>query len=369
LNGPSQQIERVSTLELFFDLVFVFTLTELTQLLVAEPNAKGAAQVALLLGVIWWMYGGYAWLTNAVSTDQLGRRMLLLGGMASFFVLALALPDAFTDPGPAIGVAYLIVVMVHSALFGRSASEGIGRVMSRITPFNVAAAGCVLAGLWIGGAAAYALLGVAVVLEWGTPRAKPVGGFEIGPAHFVERHGLVVIIAIGESIVSVGVAVRETGLDFGLGAAALLGLALSAGLWFTYFGGGNEQEAEAALAGADSDRRPRMALDAFGSWHYGLLLGIIVLAAGLKKAVGHPYDPADLAPSLFLAAGVAAFLVSDAGFRHALRRPRPGALRAVAAALALVTVPLGTEIAAAAQLAALAVILAACPALEAERRR
>jgi low temperature requirement protein LtrA len=357
--ASSPRIERVSTLELFFDLVFVFTITELTDLLVDEPTLRGLLQVGLLLGVIWWMYGGYAWLTNAVSVDGFGRRVLLLGGMAGFFVLALAVPDAFTEPGPALGLAYLAVVVVHSALFGRAASVGIEQAMARITPFNVLAALAVLAGVWIGGTAAYVLLALAVALEWGTPRAKPPSGFEVGPAHFVERHGLVVIVAIGESIVAIGLAVREAGFDTGIVATALLGLALSAGLWFVYFGGDRDHAAEAALAAAPADRRPRMALDAFGTWHLGILLGIVVLAAGLKKGVAEPFEPVATAGALFMAGGLALYLAGDAGFRGALGLPVALGPRLAAVALVLATVPLGTSVAAFAQLAALTAVLAA----------
>ena len=364
MGGPSPRIERVSTLELFFDLVFVFTITELTFLLAAEPTVRGLLQVGLLLGVIWWMYGGYAWLTNAVAVDRLGRRALLLGGMAGFFVLALAVPGAFADPGPGFGLAYLGVVLVHSALFGRASSVGVARAMARITPFNVLAALCVLGGLWIGGTTAYVLLGVAIVLEWGTPRAKPVGGFEIGAAHFTERHGLVVIVAIGESIVGVGLALRDAGFGVGAAATALVGLALAAGLWFVYFGSDRDRAAEAALAGAPSDRRPRIALDAFGTWHLGILLGIVVLAAGLEHAVEEPFDTVATADALFMAGGLALYLVCDAGFRGALGRPVAVGRRLVAVAFVAATVPLGLGVAAFAQIAALAAILPAMLAAE-----
>jgi len=364
MGGPSPRIERVSTLELFFDLVFVFTITELTFLLAAEPTVRGLLQVGLLLGVIWWMYGGYAWLTNAVAVDRLGRRALLLGGMAGFFVLALAVPGAFADPGPGFGLAYLGVVLVHSALFGRASSVGVARAMARITPFNVLAALCVLGGLWIGGTTAYVLLGVAIVLEWGTPRAKPVGGFEIGAAHFTERHGLVVIVAIGESIVGVGLALRDAGFDLGAAATALVGLALAAGLWFVYFGSDRDRAAEAALAGAPSDRRPRIALDAFGTWHLGILLGIVVLAAGLEHAVEEPFDTVATADALFMAGGLALYLVCDAGFRGALGLPVAVGRRLVALAFVAATVPLGLGVAAFAQIAALVAILPAMLAAE-----
>src|SRR3954470_2733706 len=116
---------RVTTLELFFDLVFVFTITQLTAVLYHAPTLRSLLQVVLMLGVIWWMYGGYAWMTNAVSAHTTNRRLLLLGGMAGYFVLALAIPDAFSSSGLAFGLAYLAVVGVHTTLFSRAASAGV----------------------------------------------------------------------------------------------------------------------------------------------------------------------------------------------------------------------------------------------------
>ena len=108
---------RVSTLELFFDLVFVFTITQLTAVIGEHTGAAGLARAVLMLGLIWWMYGAYAWLTNAVAPNSTPRRLLLLGGMAAFFVQALAIPTAFDGAGLAFGIGYLAVVVVH---IGRS---------------------------------------------------------------------------------------------------------------------------------------------------------------------------------------------------------------------------------------------------------
>src|SRR5215218_2231749 len=119
---PPAGAVRVTTLELFFDLVFVFTITQLTSVLFSEPNGRGLLQVVLMLGVIWWMYGGYAWLTNAVTANTTTRRLLLLGGMGGYFVMSLAVPDAFSGSGLAFGVGYLVVVAVHSILFTRASS-------------------------------------------------------------------------------------------------------------------------------------------------------------------------------------------------------------------------------------------------------
>src|ERR687887_2815435 len=116
---------RVTTLELFFDLVFVFTITQLTAVLDNAPTLRSLCQVMLMLGIIWWMYGGYAWMTNAVSAHTTSRRLLLLGGMGGYFVLALSIPHAFSSSGLAFGLAYLVVVGVHTTLFTRSSSASV----------------------------------------------------------------------------------------------------------------------------------------------------------------------------------------------------------------------------------------------------
>ena len=187
-------VARVTTLELFFDLVFVFTIAELTSVLFAEPNTRGAVQVFLMLGVIWWMYGGYAWLTNAVTARTTLRRLLLLGGMGGYFVMSLAIPGAFEGSGLAFGLGYLAVVAVHSILFTRATGTAARGILT-LAPFNLASAGLVLLGGALGGSAQYALWALAVALEWLTPWLRKPSAFAISPAHFVERHGLVVIVA------------------------------------------------------------------------------------------------------------------------------------------------------------------------------
>jgi low temperature requirement protein LtrA len=356
--GPA---ERVSTLELFFDLVFVFTITQLTTVLTDDPTPRGLLRSVLLLGVIWWMYGGYAWLTNAVPPDQPPHRLLLLASMAGFLVVALAVPRAFGDGGVAFGLAYLVVVCVHVALYTRTYSVSAAQAILRFAPFNLASALLVL-GAGVAGALSgaspwtYALWIGAVALEWVTPLLAGLGGFEVGPAHFVERHGLVVLIAIGESVVAIGIGAGGRPVDGPLAGVAVLGLLLCAGLWWAYFGG-DDARAEQALAAAPPDRRPRLALDAFGYWHLPILLGIVATSAGLEQAVGHPFEPLGAPVALALAGGVALFLLGDVFFRRALGITG-GPWRGIAAALALATIPLGVAGTAVGQLAALVVLLA-----------
>jgi low temperature requirement protein LtrA len=357
-----EEVVRVSTLELFFDLVFVFTITQLTTVLASRPNARGVLQVVLMLGVIWWMYAGYAWLTNAVAPDRAGRRLLLLAGMASYLVLALSIPKAFSGTGLTFGIAYLAVVIVHALLFTRTSSGATLRALFGLAPFNLVSALLVLAGGIAGGTAQYLLWALGFVLEWITPWLIRLADFEVGPSHFVERHGLVVMIAIGESIVAIGLGAAGLEIDLSLVVFAVAGLALSACLWWAYFGG-DEELAERALAAAPPDRRPRLAVDAFGIWHMPILFGIVAAASTLKKATGHGFDDLANEPALMLTVGVAVFLLGDAMFRRTLGIGRSTG-RALAAVVAFATIPLGTEVSAFAQLLALVMLLAAALSLE-----
>jgi low temperature requirement protein LtrA len=354
--GQAERLERVSTLELFFDLVFVFTITQLTAVLSDDPTTRGLLRVVLILGVIFYMYGGYAWLTNAVAPDRAARRLLLLGGMAAFLVLALAIPRAFSSGDVAFGVAYLVIVSIHTGLYTRAAETDTVRALLRIAPLNLGSALLVLAAVVVEGTAAYLLWAAAFVLEWFSPPIAGLGDFRISSAHFVERHGLVVIVALGESIVAIGIGAADLPVDLALASVAVLGLLLAACLWWAYFGG-DDTRAEEALAAVPEDRRGWVALQAFGYWHLLMLLGIIALAAGLKDVIGHAFDLLDLAHALMLSGGAALFLAADVLFRRTLDLG-PGRLRATAAALALATIPLGLWLSALLQLGALVLVLA-----------
>jgi low temperature requirement protein LtrA len=358
----AERTDRVSTLELFFDLVFVFTITQLTAVLSGDPTLRGLLRVVLMLGVIFWMYGGYAWLTNAVAPDRAARRLVLLAGMAGFLVLALTIPEAFAGGDLAFGLAYLAVVSIHAGLYSRTSVTHTVRALVRLAPFNLASALLVLAAVVAGGTAGYLLWAAAFAMEWVTPLVTGIGGFRIAPAHFVERHGLVVIVALGESVVAVGIGASGQPVDLALVSVAVLGLLVAACLWWAYFGG-DDDRAERALAAVPDERRAAVAVRAFGYWHLPILLGIIVLAAGLKHAIGHAFEPLDAAHALLLAGGVAVFLAGDVGFRRTLRIG-PGRLRAIAAALALATVPLGLAASAVLQLCLLGIVLVGSLAAE-----
>jgi low temperature requirement protein LtrA len=368
-----QEAERVSTLELFFDLVFVFTLTQLTTVLVNEPTRKGLVQVVLMLGLIYWMYGGYAWLTNAVVPDRLTRRLVLLGGMGGFLVMALAIPDAFGAAGVGggtgltFGIAYVVVVAIHLSMFARSSRMSVVQAIRALAPFNISTALMVLVGGGLGGHAQYILWAAAFVIEWISPKLVSGQGFVIQPKHFVERHSLVVIVAIGESVVAVGIGVAGLEVDRGLVFSALLGLALSACLWWSYFGYEDDRKAEKSMSKAGVTKRPQMAIDGYGYAHELILLGVIAIAAGLKFATGHASASLGKPQALMLGAGAAVFLLGEAIFRWRLKIGDAWA-RVLVAGLCLLTIPLGIELSAAAQLAALVALFVAMIVAEGRTR-
>jgi low temperature requirement protein LtrA len=363
--GAAERIERVTTLELFFDLVFVFTITELTTVLYESPDATGLLRVVIMLTVIWWMYGGYAWLTNAVRADTPHRRLALLGGMGGFLTLALTVPKAFSGNGLEFGLAYLLVVVVHSTLFTRAAGMGV-RALIRLSSSNVSAAAVVVAGGAIGGTGQYLLWAGAALYEWLLPTLRRAeAGFAIAPAHFVERHGLVIIVAIGESVVAVGFGAAHLPVDATLIASALAGLALSACLWWTYFGTDAER-AESALTALDGAHRSRAALMAFGYWHLLMLLGILAVASAERYAAEHAFASLSWPRAAIMAGGVSVYCTADVLFRRRLSLG-PTALRTGVAVLAVGTTPVGAWISPFAELVALVVLFTALFAIEASR--
>jgi low temperature requirement protein LtrA len=354
---------RVSTIELFFDLVFVFVITQLTSLLVAEPTGVGVARAALIFGNVWWMYGGYAWLTNAVPPEGPALRLLMLVGMAGFLVVALAVPHAFGDSGVAFGVGYLVVTAVHTGMFLRSSEGSAVKAMFRLGPYNTITAALILAAGFTDGGVRWALWTAAFVLHWTSPAITAVGGFRLRAQHFVERHGLIVLIALGESVVAVGVGVHGRELTGGVITTAVLSLGLAAALWWLYFDGDDER-AERALDDASEARNPWLGLFAFGYAFLAVLGGIIAVAAGVKQAVVRYDHPATAATAWFLAAGVAVYVGALALVRFILRTG-PLTPRLVMSAAALLTFAVGFEISPEAQLAALTILLGAGIAFEA----
>ncbi len=301
------------------------------------------------------MFGGYVWLTNAVAPDRPAIKLLLLAAMLGFLVMALAIPTAFTGGGIVFGIGFMSVILIHTGLFA-SAQWGSGMAGVRLLGLlNFVGASIILAAGFLPEPIVYvawsAAFGLAVVTSFvASPR-----GFRIEASHFVERHGLLLIIVIGESIVAISVGASGLPLDASLLVAACLALIIASCLWWLYFSG-DDEHAEEAILRASPERRIRIALNAYFYAQIPMILGVVGFAAGVKSAIGHAFEPLAPYAALALGLGVGLYLVGDVllrlsiGWGHAW-------LRSLAALAAVATLFIGVAVSSVAQLAALIGIL------------
>jgi low temperature requirement protein LtrA len=347
---------RVSTLELFFDLVFVFTITQVTHLVEHAHGAGDLARAFLVLVAMWWMYGGYAWLTNNVALDAVIARLLMIGGMLGFFVMALSVPRVWSGDGVPFALAYLVVVLIHATLFTHAPNSS-ARAIWHIVPYNVGASLLLLAGgflsqrySWIAWLAAIATLVSATF-------ARAERSFTLNAAHFAERHGLIMLIVLGETIISIGKGAGETPVRLPLITAAIFGLSLVAALWWSYFDR-DDTTAEHAMARANAEERARLGIQAYWFAHLVLIVGVVVAAAGLHGVVADITQPTTDSAAWYLAVGVAIYLVGEAIFRR-IMSIGPTVGRYIAAGFALATAPLGLLAGSLPQLGLLVLVLVA----------
>jgi low temperature requirement protein LtrA len=356
---------RVSTLELFFDLVFVFTLTQLSSLLQHDLSPTGVVRVLVIFVVLFWMYGGYVWLTNHVPPEITSRRLLLICGMAAFLVCALAIPRAFAEDGLTFGIGYVFVVVIHAGLY----ANAFGPAVLRFVPLNLLGALCIVGAgvleppvkdaLWV---TPIALQYIASVLTRNADESARAA-FNLRAGHFVERHGLLLIVAFGESVVAIGIGIGAAPLTLTTIVTAVLALLLAAALWWVYFGD-DERLGEETLAAARLERRVVMALNAYFYSFIPILLGVITLAAGVKLAVGLVEARLPVEASLLLAGGVGLYLAGDVAYRLALGiRPIVYRLVGVAGSLAMTIV--GVAASAVAEIVGLVAVVLIVIAVEA----
>jgi low temperature requirement protein LtrA len=360
--------QKVSALELFFDLVFVFALTQVTQLMSRDPTWRGLGQGMLVLAALWWAWGAYAWLTNYVDTDQGRERLMMFAVMAAMLVAALAVPDAFGDDGVLFGVAYAAVRWMHIFIFAE-ASPDVDAVQAvrRLARTALPGPALILVAGFLDGTAQAALWVIALAIDFAGPFVFGVRGFHVAPAHFAERFGLIVIIALGESIVSIGAGVG--GLELGLGevVGAVLGIALAAALWWAYF----DVVAVGAMrrfSRASGHARLLIARDSYSYLHLPIVAGIILVALGVKKTLGHVDAELEVVPATALLGGVALCYAGLIGFRlrniGSLNRQR-----LVGAIVCLALIPVATEVDALVALAQATAVACAVIAYEATHYR
>jgi low temperature requirement protein LtrA len=359
---------HVTPLELFFDLVFVFALTQITGLMSRDPTWAGLLHGMLVLGVIWWAWEGFAWLTNAIDPDSDRIRLVVFAAMAAMLLVALATPGAFADDAWVFAGAYLAVRLVHIVLYVAAAQDaGVRRAVLRLAPTAVLTPALLLGAAAAHGAGRTALWCAALALDYGWLVASGVRGWRVHAGHFAERHGLIVIIALGESIVAIGVGAEGIALGLEVVVAAVLGVAVAAALWWAYFDV-LAPVAERLLRSLDPDEQARIARDSYTLLHLPMIAGIVLLALGVKKTLAHVDEPLDVVPALALCGGAALYLLALVAFR--LRNLRTLNRQRLLGALALLAlVPVANAVDAVVALALVAAVLATVVAYEAVRFR
>ena len=367
----AQREQRVTPLEIFFDLVIVYAITQVTLLMSDDPTWHGVGRGLLVLAALWWAWTGYAWLTNMLEPEEGSVRAGMFGAMAAMLVVALAVPEAFDADAVLFGVAYLIVRLLQLLLFaiaGKRDPELLGAVLRILPSATLAPVLIVVAGFFDGRAQA-ALWAIALAVDYLGALIGRGQGMRVSPAHFAERHGLIVIIALGESIVAIGIGAAGVSLTPSIVTAAVLGILIVAALWWAYFDvyavGAQRQLTEARGA-----TRALLARDLYSYLHLPMIAGIVLFALGLKKTMEQVGDPLATVPAVALCGGLSLYFLSHVALRirvvHSIRRTTtetPGWIgpgRLVTAIGMLALLPAALEVSA---LTALALVTALCWAL------
>ncbi len=357
-NNVRVEESRVTSLELFFDLVFVFTLTQLTALLSASLSWESLLQAFLIFVILFWMYGGYVWLTNSVPPETPGRQLLLIAGMAAFLICALAIPTTFQDAGVTFGVGYLIVMIVHGFMYARA----VGLQAARFVPLNILSAGLVIAAGFVVGRGQYGLWVSAIALQAIISYLGTGLRFELRVRHFVERHGLLLLITLGESIVAIGAG--GSVLDLRFIVTAVLGLILTAALWWIYFAR-DDPVARTTMLARTGAAQLRQALGGYFYAFIPMLFGIILLATGIEASIEHLTSRLDTAHAFTFGGGVTLYLIGTIIFRRVSGIPKV-AYRSIAAFLAILTGFIGNTLYAGLEFAGLLLVLTALILVESD---
>lgn len=368
---PVEREQRVTPLELFFDLVVVFAITQVTELMSEDLTWLGLGRGLLVLAAVWWLWTGYAWLTNALEPEEGVVRAGMFAAMAAMFVIALAVPDAFGTEGVLFGMGYLLVRLINVALYGVAAKRDpdLAQALVRLLPPATIGPLIILAAGFLDGAWQTALWVIALAVIYGGALIGRGRGWNISPAHFAERYGLIVIVALGESVIALGVGAAHESLTAGLVTAAILGMGVIVALWWAYFDV-LAVIARQQVSQTTGRRRAALARDYYSYLHMPMIAGIVLFALGLKVTIEHLNEPLDAVPAVALCGGLSLYFLTHvvqrvrlvSFIRHTTtERPGwigPGRLAAGVAMLALI--PAALELPA---LASLALVTAVCGAL------
>jgi low temperature requirement protein LtrA len=357
LGAALRQEDRVLPLELFFDLVFVLALTQCTTLMSEDPTWTGLGRGMLILALLWWSWVGYAWLTSVLDPEEGGVRIALFAAMAGFLIAAICLPQAFGGLATEFAVAYGAVRAAQIALFWIASQDdpGLRRSIVGLAVSTAIGISLLLAGSFLDPGERAAVWGLALLLDMGGPYFFGSEGWHLVAGHFAERHGLIIIIALGESIVAIGVG-AGTAMTWGIAGAATLGIALLAAFWWTYFDVVALISARRLARAPEGRVQNELARDSYSYIHFLMVAGIILVALGLKKTLGDVDDELDTVPAFALLGGTAIYLLGLVAFRYRHVKSINGR-RLVLALILFALLPLATEVAAIAILAIVAVLL------------
>jgi low temperature requirement protein LtrA len=349
--------ERVTPLELFFDLIFVLAITQCTALMAHENSWQGLVRGMLVLGVLWWAWVGYAWLTSVIDPEEGAVRIVMFAAMAALLVCALCVPTAFDDGAAIFAIAYAIVRFGQIGLFMIASRENPSLRHSVVGLAGSTALGCALiaAAAFANGPLQGALWALAIALDMGGPYLFGSEGWLLVPGHFAERHGLIILIALGESVVAIG-AVGEHSVDAAIAAAAVVAITAVAALWWLYFDVVALVAARRLENAAPGRERNEIARDSFSYLHLPMVAGIVLLALGIKKTIAHTGHELDVVPAFAMLAGTATYLLAHVAFRWR-NVHRLSVQRTLAALVCVALLPLAVAVPALLALALLAVVL------------
>jgi low temperature requirement protein LtrA len=355
------QEHRVTPRELFFDLVFVFAFTQVATLLADDPTFAGMGRGVLVLAALWWAWTAYAWLTNIVDPEEGVVGATLLVALIAMFVAALVVPGVFDDEGVLFGAAFLVVCTMHLALYalaGRGERDLFGAVL-RLAPWTLLGATLILVAGLTDGARAW-LWGAALAVIYVGGLVSGSTGWRVHPAHFAERHGLVLIIALGEAFIAIGIGAAGVRIGLGEVVAVILGILVATSFWLAYFDFFSIR-GERMLLDLDGPERVALARDVYSYAHFPMIVGIVLFAFAMKTIVGHVDEELDFVGAVALCGGSALYLLTYSAIRIRIEaRVRLSRGRFVAAIVLVLLLPLAAIVPA---LAALALVTAVWLAL------
>jgi len=352
---------RVTPRELFFDLVFVFAFTQVATLLADDPTFAGIGRSVLVLAALWWAWASYAWLTNVTDPEESVAGAALLVALIAMFIAALVVPDVFDDKGVLFGAAFFVVCAMHTALYaavGRSSRELLQAVL-RLAPWTLGGAMLILIAGFTEGAQTWLWI-AALTCTYVGGVVTGSSGWRLHPSHFAERYGLIVIIALGEAFISIGIGASGTDIGLPEVVAAVLGLLVATSFWLAYFDFFSIR-GEHTLRDREGAERVALARDVYAYAHFPMIVGIVLFAFAMKTVIGHVDEELDSVAALALCGGSALYLLTYSAIRSRVeRRLRLSRGRFVAALALVLLLPVATVVPA---LAALALVTAVWVAL------